>query len=277
MHWYKRNLGDYAKKAGRLSMLQHGSYTLLIDACYDRERFPTREEAIEWTWASTLEEIQAVDFVLSKFFKMGDDGVFVQHRIAEEIAEYHSKAETNKRIAIERETKRRENNTKRVRKVNESPPNQEPVTSNHNIKPKSSSSSAMKDFESFWTSYPRKVGKAAALKSWKRLSPELSVVMKTLEWQVKQEAWQDKQYIPHPATWLNQGRWDDEPEGGAGAVNGKPWFLTASGITNKALEIGIKVMPNEAFPDFKARVLSAACVNADDVRKAQQDYSEVKR
>ena len=41
MHYYKRNLGDYAKKAGRLSMLEHGSYTLLIDACYDRERFPT--------------------------------------------------------------------------------------------------------------------------------------------------------------------------------------------------------------------------------------------
>ena len=46
MHYYKRNLGDYAKKAGRLSMLQHGSYTLLIDACYDREQFPTLEEAI---------------------------------------------------------------------------------------------------------------------------------------------------------------------------------------------------------------------------------------
>jgi uncharacterized protein YdaU (DUF1376 family) len=50
MHYYKRNLGDYAKKAGRLTMLQHGAYTLpLIDSCYDRESSSTLEQAIDWT------------------------------------------------------------------------------------------------------------------------------------------------------------------------------------------------------------------------------------
>ena len=24
--------------------------------------------------------------------------------------------------------------------------------------------------------------------------------------------WDDAQFIPHPATWLNQERWDDEPD-----------------------------------------------------------------
>lgn len=129
MHYYKRNLGDYAKKAGRLSMLQHGSYTLLIDACYDREAFPTLEQAIEWTWASTTEEIEAVTFVLRKFFTL-ENGVYVQKRIEEEIAEYHGKAETNRRIAIERETRRKELSTNRARTVNEAPPNQEPLTKN---------------------------------------------------------------------------------------------------------------------------------------------------
>ena len=94
MHYYKRNLGDYAKKAGRLSMLQHGSYTLLIDACYDREQFPTLEEAIEWTWASTTEEIEAVTFVLRKFFEL-TDGVYVQKRIQEEVAEYRAAAKNH--------------------------------------------------------------------------------------------------------------------------------------------------------------------------------------
>jgi len=55
MHYYKRNLGDYAKKAGRLTMLQHGAYTLLIDSCYDREVFPTLEQALEWTWHGSVE------------------------------------------------------------------------------------------------------------------------------------------------------------------------------------------------------------------------------
>lgn len=106
MHYFKRNIGDYHKKAGRLSMLEHGSYTLLIDACYDRERFPTLEEAIDWCWARSEEEISAVKFVLSKFFTLVG-GVYTQDRIAEEIAAYQEKAEKNRLIAIDRENKRR--------------------------------------------------------------------------------------------------------------------------------------------------------------------------
>lgn len=140
MHYYKRNLGDYAKKAGRLSMLQHGAYTLLIDACYDREQFPTLDDAIDWTWASSPEEIQAVEFVLRKFFIL-EDGVYVQKRIQEEIAEFKQKSETNSRIAKQRETNRKSSNTHQVNvdhesctnrehSVHEAPPNQEPITIN---------------------------------------------------------------------------------------------------------------------------------------------------
>ena len=110
-------------------MLQHGSYTLLIDACYDREHFPTLEDAYEWTWASTNEEKEAVAFVLHKFFTL-ENGVYVQKRIQEEIEDFHSKAETNKRIALERETSRKANNTNRARTVNEPPPNHKPITNN---------------------------------------------------------------------------------------------------------------------------------------------------
>lgn len=136
MHYFKKNIGDYAKKTGRLSMLQHGAYTLLIDSCYDRERFPTLDEAIEWTWASSKEEIEAVEFILKRFFTF-EDGVYTQTRIKEEIADYHKNAETNKRIALEREAKRKQNDTKRERIVNEAsptvnepPPNHKPLTKN---------------------------------------------------------------------------------------------------------------------------------------------------
>jgi len=133
VHYYKRNIGDYAKKAGRLSMLEHGAYTLLIDACYDRERFPTMDEAIDWCWARTPEEIAAVDFVLSRFFTL-EDGTYTQERIADELAKYHENAARNSKIATEREAKR----TERARivdgssqSVQEWPPNQEPLTNNH--------------------------------------------------------------------------------------------------------------------------------------------------
>ncbi len=136
MHYYKKNIGDYHKKAGRLNMLQHGAYNQLIDSCYDRERFPTEREAIDWVWASTTDEIEAVKFVLSKFFTL-TDGAFVQKRIASDLAKYHENSATNKRIAIERETKRKGNSTNRVptvdeppRTEHEAPPNHKPLTTN---------------------------------------------------------------------------------------------------------------------------------------------------
>lgn len=129
MHYYKKNIGDYAKKTGRLTLLQHGAYTVLIDSCYDRERFPTMDEAMDWAWATTQEERDAVAFVLDKFFALEGE-VYVQNRIKEELEHYHQKAITNKQIAIEREEKRRQNITNRAPVVNEPPPNHKPITTN---------------------------------------------------------------------------------------------------------------------------------------------------
>jgi uncharacterized protein YdaU (DUF1376 family) len=133
MHYFKRNIGDYHKKAGRLNMLQHGAYTLLIDACYDRERFPTRDEAIDWCWAVSNDEISAVEFVLSKFFEL-HNGVYKQSRIAEEIEQYHATALVNARIAQEREAKKRADKARIVHGAStvehESAPNHKPLTIN---------------------------------------------------------------------------------------------------------------------------------------------------
>ena len=129
MHYYKKNIGDYYKKAGRLTMLQHGAYLLLIDSCYDREKFPTLEEAIDWCWASTKEEIEAVNFVLTKFFTLDGD-VYEQKRIKEEVEKYQENCSTNRQIAIDREKKKREGSTGQSRSVDDSPPNQEPRTKN---------------------------------------------------------------------------------------------------------------------------------------------------
>jgi len=96
VHYYKKQIGQYNNKAARLSILQHGVYNLLIDCCYDRERFPTRKDAIEWLWVSTPEEEQALDFVLNKFFIKNKKGEFVQDRIAEELEKYRARCITNK-------------------------------------------------------------------------------------------------------------------------------------------------------------------------------------
>ena len=77
-------------------------------------------------------------------------------------------------------------------------------------------------FDSFWLAYPKKIGKVAALKKWEGLRrigrlPPVENIVSALEAQKTWDQWQkdEGQYIPNPATWLNQGRWDDQPpEGG---------------------------------------------------------------
>lgn len=72
------------------------------------------------------------------------------------------------------------------------------------------------DFERFWAAYPRKVGKGAAKQKYVAALAKIggpdppAVLLRALE-RVK-ATWTDAQFIPHPATWLHQGRWDDEPE-----------------------------------------------------------------
>jgi len=70
------------------------------------------------------------------------------------------------------------------------------------------------EFIEFWSVYPKKVGKDIALKSWLKLKPNINEVLKALAWQTESDQWQEKdgKFIPNPATYLNQGRWKDEPK-----------------------------------------------------------------
>ena len=69
-------------------------------------------------------------------------------------------------------------------------------------------------FEDFWQQYPNKKNKMAAKKAYWALNPsqELAITILTdlvdrmyHEWSLK-----ETQYIPHPSTYLNQHRWEDE-------------------------------------------------------------------
>jgi hypothetical protein len=66
-------------------------------------------------------------------------------------------------------------------------------------------------FSRFWEVYPKKVGKDDAQRAWDKKAPDITVVLTALE---RQRQWLTREngtYIPNPSTWLNQGRWKDEP------------------------------------------------------------------
>ena len=71
-------------------------------------------------------------------------------------------------------------------------------------------------FAQFYALYPLKKSKAPALNAFKKLNPDQELFQKIMDAVTAQKAsrqWQTKQYIPHPSTWLNQERWEDEVEG----------------------------------------------------------------
>lgn len=66
-------------------------------------------------------------------------------------------------------------------------------------------------FDRFWSVYPKKVGKEAARKSFAKVKAPVDTLIAAVEAQKQSTQWtkDNGQYIPNPATWLNQGRWED--------------------------------------------------------------------
>jgi hypothetical protein len=65
------------------------------------------------------------------------------------------------------------------------------------------------NFLEFWEKYPRKKGKGAAYKSYEKVKNNHNDIMQGLK---KYDFSDDVQFVPHPATWLNQRRWEDESD-----------------------------------------------------------------
>ena len=114
-------------------------------------------------------------------------------------------------------------------------------------------------FDQFWKLYPRKVGKRAAQKSWQRLNAqEQSDVLEALPnhlkyWQLKNT---ETDYIPHPATWLNQGRWEDELDMSEKVLKkpALPWYSSDELTMLKGQELGLNAYAGESMQQFRSRI-----------------------
>ena len=114
-------------------------------------------------------------------------------------------------------------------------------------------------FEQFWSLYPRKIAKGAALKAWTRLTPmEQQQALEALPnhvkyWELKQT---EKEYICHASTWLNQWRWMDELD-----LTPKKekldmsWMVTNEGIEKKAKELGVLGNGYDTYHTLKNKCL----------------------
>src|ERR1035437_7452582 len=111
----------------------------------------------------------------------------------------------------------------------------------------------LESFEAFWHLYPRKAGKGAVREKWKRLTPDqrraalTAVVGFSQIWEAADVA--RVHLIPMPMTWLNQGRYEDDP---------KAWMRMAAGDDaggQKTIQKQVPAAETRTVPDeHKKRV-----------------------
>ena len=93
------------------------------------------------------------------------------------------------------------------------------------IPPKGEKIEYTESFLKWWEHYPKKVGKDAAFKKWKKIgksgNASADELIQAIITQVQSGHFRGSngdEFIPNPLTWLNQGRWKDEiksqPTGG---------------------------------------------------------------
>jgi len=69
--------------------------------------------------------------------------------------------------------------------------------------------------DKIYQAYPRKVGKAAAIKAITKALTKIDYngLLNKVQAYANATAWQEnRSLIPHPATWFNQERWLDDPK-----------------------------------------------------------------
>jgi len=94
------------------------------------------------------------------------------------------------------------------------------------------------EFNTFWTAFPRRIGKLAAAKAYRRARTQASAV-EILDGIARYIAHKPSYAdFCHPATWLNQGRWMDDygPAPAPKPSQSEDWFQECKSLHN--LECG---------------------------------------
>lgn len=108
MNYYKHHIGDYAAATAHLSWDEDMAYRRLLSAYYQHEKpIPADMRAVyRLVRASSKAQREAVETVLNEFFVLEDDG-WHQKRCDEELDRARAQAEANKKVAMEREQRKR--------------------------------------------------------------------------------------------------------------------------------------------------------------------------
>ena len=209
MNWYKFRYAEYAASTRHLTELEDLVYRRCIDLYYGHKQpFPNAE------WAAKriqISDVQVVDSILKEFFRHGEDGYSYQ-QADDDLSDFEAKSKkardaVNARWAIRPHSERNTLEKKREEEIRKEEIRKEKK------KPIPPAAVAVR-FGEFWQEWPsgmRKYGKELAMNSWAKqaLDAEADAIIAHVRQSAASEGWISG-YIPAPATYLNQRRWENQ-------------------------------------------------------------------
>jgi len=264
INYYSKHIGDFNNKTRHLSRLERSIFSDAIELYYDTEKplISDINKLSRLLLATTDEEKASVNIILEEFFTLKKDG-YHNKRCDKEILKYHQ--------FIEKQSKAGKASAERRLNIGTTKSNQRSTSHTHipipslpipstQIKEKKNTKERDINFQKFWNSYPNKTGKQAAIASWKNQKPVLDNVLKALEWQKKSDQWQadNGKFIPNPSTYLNQGRWQDEPSEQISTIANHreaDWRESKAGIEKMGIKHDLTRLPNEDLKEFRTRII----------------------
>jgi len=191
-------VSDYLADTAHLTAQQHGAYLLLLMNYWQKGKpLDNTNERLQYVARMTGEEWEANKDILAEFFWIDGD-TWSHTRIDNDLEKVREKSEKASK-AGQRSFSVRSTGVEH--------------SFNHKDKDKEEDKDNIKEgFDEFWEIYPRKAGKQEARKVFQRALSNATLA-EILEGARRYAADPNRQpqFTAHPATWLNQGRWSDEP------------------------------------------------------------------
>lgn len=209
--------GDYWRDTGHLTGAQHGAYLNLIGRYWVSGRPLPDDDAQLWRLAlcDSIRAWVGMRHVVLSLFHISEDG-WRHKRIDAELLQAEQRYAKRSNAAAIKWSKQKQStcNADAMHDPMHVQPQPQPqphlVPNGTKIDIRRAKAGYSADFEMFWRDYPRKIAKGAAWKAWqtaiKVASAETIIASLNRKWPA------DPAYIPHPATYLNQRRWEDEIE-----------------------------------------------------------------
>jgi len=214
-------VADYLADTTHLTAEEHGAYMLLLFSYWQTGK-PLRIDRLATVARIPNDRWPSVAETLREFFHVTETH-WVQFRVEADLDAVNSKVVTasnaGKASARAKALKKQQELNDRSTTVDDSfqrNGNHIDTDTDTDTDKNNKNTSPSEDlFPKFWNLYPNKKGKAAAEKAWKKLKVTddlFNLIAQGLAKQCISPAWTKDggQFIPHPATWLNGKRWEDE-------------------------------------------------------------------